>query len=193
MPCSHLARTISQDRADAFPLPGRTHRAHPASRSTRPRGAARPHRGTLSIDRSTGITPCRLEPSLPPRYEIVGLYPDSRDIETEQVFSVHHDESVAWSAFHEALLHTDAPHGPAALPQPRQDGARLLRAPAVQRHLRRRHPRPGLVLTGHGLAASANHRPEPVAPRGLPGMTAGDRGRLSGPVNRQSPERGRLP
>ncbi|MDE0050302.1 MAG: hypothetical protein OXO52_10985 [Rhodospirillales bacterium] len=108
MPCRHLARTISQHRADAFPLPGRTHRAHPASRSTRLRSAARPHRGTLSIDRSTGIAHCRHEPSHPPRYELVGLYPDSPDIETEQVFSVHHDESAAWSAFHEALLHTDA-------------------------------------------------------------------------------------
>ena len=108
MPCRHLARTISQDPADALPLPGRTDRAHVASRSTRPRGAARPRKGTLSIERTTGITPCRHEPSLPPRYELVGLYPDSPDIETEQVFSVHHDESAAWSAFHEALLHTDA-------------------------------------------------------------------------------------
>ena len=52
--------------------------------------------------------PCRHEPSGPPRYELVGLYPDCPDIETEQVFSVHYDESAAWSAFHEALLHTDA-------------------------------------------------------------------------------------
>ena len=108
MPCRHLACTISQDRVDAFPPPGPTSRAHMASRSTRRRAAARPRRGTLLIDRSTGIAPCRHEPSHPPRYELVGLYPDSPDIETEQVFSVHHDESAAWSAFHEALLHTDA-------------------------------------------------------------------------------------
>lgn len=108
MPYRQLARTIAQDRSDVLPLPGPTHRAHRASRSARPRGAARPRRGTLLIDRSTGITPCRHEPSHPPRYELVGLYRDSPDIETEQVFSVHHDESAAWSAFHEALLHTDA-------------------------------------------------------------------------------------
>lgn len=108
MPCRHLARTVALDRVDASPLPGRTDRAHMASRNTRLPGAARPRRGTLSIDRSTAATPCRREPSHPPQYELVGLYPDSPDIETEQVFSVHHDESAAWSAFHEALLHTDA-------------------------------------------------------------------------------------
>ncbi len=108
MPCRHLARTVAQNRADVLPLPGPTDRGHVASRSTRRRGADRPRRGTLLIDSSTGVTPCRHEPSLPPRYELVGLYPDCPDIETEQVFSVHHDESAAWSAFHEALLHTDA-------------------------------------------------------------------------------------
>ena len=108
MPCRHLARTISQDRADASRTPGRTNRAERASRSTRRRAAAHPRKGTLLIDRSTGFAPCLHEPLLPPRYELVGLYPDSPDIETEQVFSVHHDESAAWSAFHEALLHTDA-------------------------------------------------------------------------------------
>ena len=105
MPCRHLARAIAQDRADPFPPHGRTDRA---SRSARRHAAARPRSGTLLIQRNTGITPCRHAPSLPPRYELVGLYPDSPDIETEQVFSVHHDESAAWSAFHEALLHTDA-------------------------------------------------------------------------------------
>ena len=108
MPCRHPARTIAQDRADVLPLPGPTDRAHLASRSTRLPGAARPRRGTLLINRSTCIAPCRQEPSHPPRYELVGLYPDSPDIETEQVFSVHHDERAAWSAFHQALLHTDA-------------------------------------------------------------------------------------
>ncbi|MDE0050403.1 MAG: hypothetical protein OXO52_11495 [Rhodospirillales bacterium] len=108
MPCRHPALTIALDRVDSSPLPGPTDRARMASRSTRRSGAARPRRGTLSIDRSTGITPRPHEPSHPPRYELVGLYPDCPDIETEQVFSVHHDESAAWSAFHEALLHTDA-------------------------------------------------------------------------------------
>ena len=108
MPCRHPARPVSQDRADAFPPPAPTGRAGLASRSARRRAAARPCRGTVSIDRSTAATPCRREPSHPPRYELVGLYPDCPDIETEQVFSVHHDESAAWSAFHEALLHTDA-------------------------------------------------------------------------------------
>ena len=105
MPSRHLARAIAQKRAASFP---RRRRANPASRSVRPRDAARPRRGTLLIECSTAITPCRHAPSLPPRYELVGLYPDSPDIETEQVFSVHHEESAAWSAFHEALLHTDA-------------------------------------------------------------------------------------
>ena len=105
MPCRHLARAIAQDRADPFPLYGRTDRA---SRSARRHATARPRSGTLLIQRNTGITPCRHAPSLPPRYELVGLYPDSPDIETEQVFSVHHEESAAWTAFHEALLHTDA-------------------------------------------------------------------------------------
>ena len=95
MPCRHPARTIAQDRSDVLPLPCPTDRAHMASRSTRRRAADRPRRGTLSIDRSTGVTLCRYEPSLPPRYELVGLYPDCPDIETEQVFSVHHDESAA--------------------------------------------------------------------------------------------------
>lgn len=108
MLCRHLARTTVQDRADALPPPGRTDRAALASRPAMRRAAARLRRGTLPIDRSTAATPSRREPSHPPRYELVGLYPDSPDIETEQVFSVHHDESAAWSAFHEALLHTDA-------------------------------------------------------------------------------------
>ena len=108
MPCRHLVRTIAQDRPNALPLPGYTDRAALASRSARRRAAAHRRRGILSIDRSTGIAHCRHEPSHPPRYELVGLYPDCPDIETEQIFSVHHDESAAWSAFHEALLHTDA-------------------------------------------------------------------------------------
>ncbi|MDE0410303.1 MAG: hypothetical protein OXN81_20860 [Alphaproteobacteria bacterium] len=95
MPCRHPARTISQDRADAFPLSGRTDRAHQASRSTRPRSAALPCKGTLSIDRSTGITPRRHEPSLPPRYELVGLYPDSPDINLNPAVGVTADHEKA--------------------------------------------------------------------------------------------------
>ena len=178
MPCRHPARTIPQDRADAFPLPGPTDRAHLASRSTRLPGAARPRRGTL-LDRpqhrhraapARALAPATLRtggplPRLPRYRDRAGLLrPPRRERRLVR------------------LPRSPAPHrrprGPAALPQPRQDGARLLRAPALQRHLRRRHPRPGLVLTGPGPAASANPRLSHRRRHRRPGMAAGDGGGL---------------